>query len=98
MQDARTLAYISISLHVLPALVLLSARLASARTHSTLVHDLLYTDLNFRVRLSRAIAYSFDLNASISILYRITMMWLSLGRHDNVSLSPCFALLAFEGK
>ena len=97
MRRARTLARISISLHALSALVLLSTRLASARTHSTLA-DLYCTDLNFRVRLSRAIVYSFDLNASISILYRITMMWLSLGCHDYVSLCSCFALLAFEGK
>ena len=65
----------------MPALVHLSARLASVRTHSTLAHvahDLSDTDLNFRVRLSRVIAYSFALNASISILYRITsitIMW-----------------------
>ena len=72
--------------HVMPALVHLSARLASVRTHSTLAHDLLYTDLNFRVRLSRAIDYSFALHVSISILYRITIMWLLLGRHNNVSL------------
>ena len=62
----------------MPALVHLSARLASVRTHSMLAHDLSDTDLNFRVRLSRVIAYSFALNASISILYRITsitIMW-----------------------
>ena len=85
----------------MPALVHLSARLASVRTHSTLAHvahDLSDTDLNFRVRLSRAIAYSFALNASISILYRITIMWLSLGRHDNVSLLSLLRSASVRGE
>ena len=71
MLRARTLDYISISLHVLPALVLLSTHLAGVRTHSTLAYDLWYTDLTFRVRLYRAIHYPSAFNKRISIVSRV---------------------------